>query len=775
MLEVATGVAGSLAGLLLAEHGADVLKVEPPGGDLARASPAFHVHNRSKRSVTADWRDRGNGVMEKLVTDADVTILDLTPGDAEQYGLDYATLSRENPSLVYLAMPPFGDGGPLKDLSADEGLVAAFAGIMGEQASYDRTPTFILAPVAATSAAILAAGAAAVGLMHRERSGIGQRICVSGLAGALAVQAHSFVKAEHASTPDAWWRRNPLGPIAVFAHFKASDAWFTVAVLSNRFFRNLCLAVKRPEWAEDPRLRDVPYHAPDAELDDWLFAELQQVFATKSRAEWLRILRDADVPAGPALTRAECMAEEQVARIGMRVEMRDPVLGLTTQSGVPLRFSRTPGGVQGPAPPLGDGANEVFAGGRARSRRPSERRPPPPTALAGLRVVDLGNYIAGTYGGSILADLGADVIKVEQPGGDPFRSTGADFLAFNRGKRSLVLDLKTEEGREAVFRLVQTADVFVENLRPGAAARLGLDYAGLSVVNPRLVYASIYAFGGHGPRAGEPGFDLLLQAFGGATVSQGGPDDEPVYHTAAFVDFGAAMLSTFGILAALYEREHSGTGQRVETSLLDASIFYQAGEFLLYDGKPTGERGAPQLRGLSPLYRAYKAADGWFFLDARQEPTGTALHDLLGMAALASGLSLPPRESPPTVSKRPAAGDPADAYAHVFALHTRDTWLRRLTNAGIMAVPILTPLELVDHKQLIANRLIDERLHAEWGLVRQGGALVQFSHTPGRVRRSAPLLGEHTREVLVEAGYSDDEINVLGQRGIVGIDPGRGE
>ncbi|MGH2395036.1 MAG: CaiB/BaiF CoA transferase family protein, partial [Candidatus Limnocylindria bacterium] len=230
----------------------------------------------------------------------------------------------------------------------------------------------------------------------------------------------------------------------------------------------------------------------------------------------------------------------------------------------------------------------------------------PSAPLHGIRVVDLTSYIAGSYGAMMLADLGADVVKVESLTGDPFRELPG-FLGWNRGKRSLAVDLKTPPGLAIAERLAARADVVMENMRPGVADRLGVGWGTLSALNPRLIYCSITAFGSTGPYADRPGFDPLLQAMSGAMAIQGfgGP---PQYIRIAITDYYAAALGAQAVLAALFVRERTGQGQRVETSLLHAAMALQSGNFVDYPGKQLMFRD-------NPTYRLYRAGDGeWFFL-----------------------------------------------------------------------------------------------------------------------------------------------------------------
>ena len=240
-------------------------------------------------------------------------------------------------------------------------------------------------------------------------------------------------------------------------------------------------------------------------------------------------------------------------------------------------------------------------------RRPAEATGEPSAeghtthALEGVRVVDLTNYIAGSLCGMMLADYGADVVKVESLEGDSFRTFGLDFTGWNRGKRSIALDLKREEGRRILRELAARADVVVENFRYGVAQRLGADYDTLAGQSPRLVYCTIAGFGVDGPRAEKPAFDPLFQARSGAMAVQGGPGQPPVFLSAAITDYSAALLATFGIATALFDRERSGQGQRVVTSLTNATIAGQSGSFVFYEGASPDQQGGADFLGPSAV------------------------------------------------------------------------------------------------------------------------------------------------------------------------------
>jgi crotonobetainyl-CoA:carnitine CoA-transferase CaiB-like acyl-CoA transferase len=373
--------------------------------------------------------------------------------------------------------------------------------------------------------------------------------------------------------------------------------------------------------------------------------------------------------------------------------------------------------------------------------------------LDGVRVVDLTSYIAGSYAAMQLADLGAAVIKVEALEGDSFRELPG-FFGWNRGKRSLAVNLKTPEGRQIVEKLAERADVVMENMRPGVAERLGVDYERLSAINPRLIYSSVTAFGSSGPDSDRPGFDPIFQALGGLMTLQGfgGP---PVYLRTAPTDYYTAALATQGIVSALFAREKTGRGQRVETSLLRGVLALQAGVAIDYPTKPTLIRD-------NPTYRLYQAGDGgWFFLAVGNQTFWMKLCKALELEHLADD---------PRFGSWLARLENNQALLPLieskFRSQPRDHWLELLAGHDIPAAPVQTVMEFMQHPAVRHHDMIREYEHPEVGRLRVMGQPIAFTGTPTRDPGPPPTLGEHTDAVLREVGYTDEEIAGLVARGV---------
>jgi crotonobetainyl-CoA:carnitine CoA-transferase CaiB-like acyl-CoA transferase len=377
---------------------------------------------------------------------------------------------------------------------------------------------------------------------------------------------------------------------------------------------------------------------------------------------------------------------------------------------------------------------------------------PPP--LDGVRVVDLTSYIAGSYSAMMLADLGAAVVKVESLEGDSFRELPG-FFGWNRGKRSIALNLKTTEGRQIVERLAREGDVLMENWRPGVADRLGVGHAHLLDLNPKLIYCSVTAFGSTGPYADRPGFDPLLQAMGGLMTLQGfgGP---PQYLRTAPTDYYTAAIAAQAVLAALFVRERSGRGQRIETSLLRGVLALQSGIAIDYPGKPTFIRD-------NPTYRLYQGSDGqWFFVACGNQSFWVKLCTALGMQDFADDprfaswlLRLQNNEALlPIIEKR-------------FGEKPRAEWLEILAAHDIPAAPVKTIQEFMEDPAVRHHDMVHEYDHPDVGRLRLMGQPLAFAGSPTRDPGPPPTLGQHTDEVLRELGYDATVVNDLRARKVV--------
>ncbi|HYB41520.1 MAG TPA: CoA transferase [Candidatus Methylomirabilis sp.] len=394
-----------------------------------------------------------------------------------------------------------------------------------------------------------------------------------------------------------------------------------------------------------------------------------------------------------------------------------------------------------------------------------------PLALDGIRVIDLSRVIAGPWCGALLADLGADVIKVEDTGaGDESRTwpphqdgESAAYLLFNRNKRGMTLDLKAREGAEVIKALVARADVLVENFRTGTMEGFGLGYEVLSAINPRLIYCSVSAFGRTGPRKDSPGYEALMQAFSGIMSITGEPGGPPVRSAVSFLDLTTGILCALGVSAAIIQRERTGLGQRVDGSLLETAVSllaYHAEGYLLAGAVPKPLGSAHP--SLSP-YRNFRCKDGqWVFIAAANDRFWQKFARALGREALATD----PRFA--VNQQRVANRKELEAMLEeIVGGYERETLLALLDEADVPATPVNTVDQVMTDPQTIERGIVQRAAHPRLGEIPVIGTPLRFSRmTPG-VRRAAPLRGEHTDAILAECGLSAARISELREKKVI--------
>jgi formyl-CoA transferase len=385
--------------------------------------------------------------------------------------------------------------------------------------------------------------------------------------------------------------------------------------------------------------------------------------------------------------------------------------------------------------------------------------------LDGVTVLDLCSYLAGPYGCTLLADLGARVIKIESPQGDMLRQFPSSlpgesrfFLGANRGKRAVALDLKQPEGLAVLQRMAATADVLVENFRPSVPARLGIDYPRLRAINPRLVYCGLTGYGERGPLSEKGGFDQVLQCLTGMAVFQGGGPDRAQVVLGSVLDYFTSALIAYGIAAALYHRERSGAGQYLSLSLLRSALTIQAGRFVWAEGEG---REVPRDSGAGGLTGIHPTKEGGLYISVHSNHFFEALCELIGRPELA--------RDPRCASMKSRAAHAADLLPELrraLAARTAREW-EEIFGERVPCAAVRPIEDMFDHPQVIAEDLVTTLDHPVVGRYRTMTKPIRFADTPGPPPRPSPLFGQHSDEILAAYGYSAEEIAQLRGRGII--------
>jgi formyl-CoA transferase len=402
---------------------------------------------------------------------------------------------------------------------------------------------------------------------------------------------------------------------------------------------------------------------------------------------------------------------------------------------------------------------------------PGKKRPLP---LMGVKVLDVSQVMAGPYSCMLLAEMGADVIKVEPPGnGDQtrgamgFRMKGPDsmgFLNMNRNKRSIAINLKSEAGKAILFKLVKEADILVENYRPGVMKRLGVGYEVMSKINPALVYVSISGFGQSGPWAMRPGFDLMAQAMSGIMSVTGNGDGKPVKAGVPVADIGCALFATYAALSAYIGAKNTGQGQYIDASLFDSALAFSIWDTSEYWGTGNPPVALGTANRMTAPYQAVKAKDGYFVMGATNNKLWQLLCGILERPDLLQKVEYQ------TIAGRLGQREQLiQELENSFALKSADEWIDLLLEHGIPAGPILDYPQAFESEHGRHRQMRIEIDHPLEGKVPNIGFAVKMQGTPQEVRRHPPLLGEHTQEVLMQAGFTPDEIKALEEQGAFAV------
>ncbi|QQN75292.1 CoA transferase [Croceicoccus sp. YJ47] len=711
VVDLGFGKAPALISRLMADLGARVIRVEPEGGDpFASVYPAYNYWRSGMRTAAPDE-------LSSLLEQADVCVIGGEDHPAIPRRNDAASLSRSHPALIVLDIEP---GPPGTDYAgpASELLGQVRSGLVWEQEP--GKPIINTFDPASYGAALMGLSGVLAALIEREASSTGQVVSTSLFAGALAWIGTYWAELEK-PTPMADYVI-PRGVYPLI--FRTRDDKFIHMAIGGagskyKFYKALEI--------DDPSVKptDSGMPQPGASRKDFFgdFDLLAEHVAKKDQHEILQRIWDEGVPAEAVLQPGECWDDPQI-RDNAIIRTEDDG---TRRVGVPFRAER-----------LGTAAERKGKAGKS--------------PLEGYRVVDLGAFVAGPLTGVFLADLGADVIKVEAKQGDPNRAIFKSFSLANHGKRVIGIDMKNPEGLDLVKDLAVRADVVMNNFRPGVSERLGVDPQSLSTINPSLIAVEAPAFGKTGPRAMRAGFDMVMQAWVGHEAKAAGKGNPPRWNRTNLVDIAAGMIGSVAVLSALYHRERTGKTVSLESPLCNAGI-YTLSELIRHDnGQFEGVRiPSSSLSGYHPAEALYEASDGWVAIVARGQSAALQLRAGLGLDdALGDDVAGWDEPEEKIIAGRVARCS-VEELESLF--EGTDVWIEETRDdreAVILSDPKLLDLGIVRVSE-----------HEQFGRIREPGAMVRMSRSAIGNARPAPVPGQHTREILQDIGVQPGRIEAL--------------
>ena len=821
VLDLSWGIAGPMVTMLLADHGAAVTKIEPPGGDPFRNQLGYHVWQRGKRSAILDLRapaDRDSFLA--LARHADVLVESYSPGVTDRLGIGYDFLQGLNPRLIYCSITAYGRNNSHSQRPGYDSLVAARTGLHWEQRGWPEGainhmagrpdpfahleippewlqgaprpgPLFPASHWPSLGAFFAASTAISAALRAREITGRGQRVETSLLQGALACGSGVWQRAEKIDAPmfDSWilGSRSPKG------HFQCADGrWIHNWVPNPRFILSAS-AGDTLNATPDLKAQNDPDRFGIGPEELVTMTHYQPILAQAVRkfpaAEWVEAAAGAGMTIQDVRSPEEALSDPLFLRDGCVAEVQDPQLGTVRQVGIAYRLDTSRGEIRGPAPLAGEHTEAVKAEAMALNVHlaapngqhaavnaqpadspPAGRRLGAP--LEGITVLDLGLAIAGPYGTQVLSDLGANVIKVNALYDTYWHSNHIAYMA-NRGKRSIALDLKDPRAMQVLLQLVEKADVIQHNMRYDAAERLGIDYPSLKKLNPRLIYCHSRGFE-TGPRQSLPGNDQTGGCLAGVQYEDGGMarGGKPLWSFCSLGDTGNGFLTAIAIIQALYHRDRTGEGQMCDTSIVNAQLLNSSYALARPDGSGFERPRVDGLQlGFSATHRLYETASGWLCLVLASEEHW----DALCVAMQLEGVDADERFATPEARAQHDA-QLALLLESRFLRRSAAEWSRVLDEAHVPC-EICDPdfaVRLHDDPEMTQRGWVTSYQHPFVGRLDQVGLLFNLSDTPGRVQGPPLIVGQHSREILAELGYSEQQVDELCAECVLAWDPERG-
>jgi crotonobetainyl-CoA:carnitine CoA-transferase CaiB-like acyl-CoA transferase len=722
-------IAGPLAAVMLADQGAEVIHVDPPGGSRWK-HPSDAFFNRGKQRITLDLKSSQDlEAAQRLIESADVVIENFRPGVMDRLGLGSAAMLSRNARLIYCSLPGFGHDDPRAGMQAWEGILHAAtdnstprAGEEPEAWDWSR-PFFSAVPLASNFAGFLGATGIVLGLIARHRTGRGQFVEVPLFDAMFTLIGHSGAYAENRGL-------HPPSPIHLRGSgaFRCKDGKYVQFDTSSaRHLTWFARAAGITSWGPD--LLDID-HLKDAATNQRLHARLRALFLTRTAEEWEEIGNSCGAAIGWCRTTSEWIANRHAQDTGAVVQLDDPELGLTWMPGVPVQLSDTPAAPRGPRHRADQDRQTVLTRRNARVAPSDEGREPGiQHPLEGIKVLDLCVALAGPTCGRLLHEFGAEVIKVSQP-----QNGVSGYL--NRGKRSILLNLSSLDGQRVFWKLAEGADVLVENLSPSTSDRLGIGYEEVRARHPEMIYASLSCYGHFGPWTERRGWERQGQAVTGVMERTG--EIPAVLGPYNLADIGTGVMGSFATVLAIFHRFRTGRGQRVFASLAQTCTYHQAPYMLEFAGHKANEPRGYYALGTGALNRYYQARDGWFFL-ALPETEAHRLQQVVGLEYVET-----------------SSPDLAASLEASFLALPRSTWIERL-HAADVAAQAVTPVADLMRSDVARNRgLIVKQVVNGVGETTAPGISIKMSATPLRVGAPPRPPGSDAESILNEVGMASD-------------------
>jgi crotonobetainyl-CoA:carnitine CoA-transferase CaiB-like acyl-CoA transferase len=780
VVELSQGMSGPLVGQLLADNGADVVKIEPPAGDWARSMPGFHMWNRGKDGVALDLSDDTARMQAlALLVDADVLIDTVRGGTEHALGLAPDELSERFPRLVHLTITGFGLATGFEHLAPYEGVVAARIGrwlgtdrLSGlSEVNRGRGPIFNITPFGSYASACLGVIGIVGALRSREATGRGTHLETSLVDGIAAATMRMPFKRDGAQVQSVNDTKDKdvlmKGITLAFMTAECSDGRYVqMCARQPDHYKNWLRGVGLEHLLDDPRFANGPVGFTSLEDIDEIDALIRKQMIEHTPEHWVELFSTTyDVGADPFLTPAEFLEMGDMVDNGRVVEIDDPEVGHTTQVGPLALLHGSEMTIGRPAPTLGQHQARVeqldtatVPSAPVAERITTKARPP----LEGITVLECAYFIAGPMASSLLAELGARVIKVEPLTGDPFRATKTEFAAMAHGKESISVDTKSAEGNAILKQLIAKSDILLHSFRPGVPERLGLDYESVRAINPRVVYLYAGSYGSKGPQSQRPAFHSTPNAVSGAGIAQAGRGNPPVDDS--YPDPCAALGAATGLAIGLHARERSGVGQSLETTMITSTGYVQSDMVIQYPGRPEALVPDHGQHGFHALYRLYPTVSGWLFVAAVQDKEWVALAEAVGHPEWVAD------ERFVDSSSRLAHDDELIALlADALLARSADDWQELLSAAGVGAAR-------ADGQSfeefLVGNTPHHPMTHPDFGDYWRRPPVIRFDGCATREAIVAPSVGEHTVALLTELGYSAEECRSLLEAGRVKAPPG---